>query len=136
VVKGSRAIQLASRSGSVVGSGALCWPVSGYISQYFGGHTGIDIAGSIGSSVLAAAGGTVSFAGWDGGYGKCIVINHGNGLSTRYAHLSSIQVSDGQSVSRGQTIGLRGSTGNSTGPHLHFEVLSGGSFVNPLNYLR
>jgi murein DD-endopeptidase MepM/ murein hydrolase activator NlpD len=134
MVKGTRVIQVASRSGSGIGS--MAWPVSGYISQYFGRHTGIDIAGSIGSPVQAADNGTVTSAGWDGGYGRCIVINHGNGLSTRYAHLSKISVSPGESVSRGQTIGARGSTGNSTGPHLHFEVMSGGSFVNPLNYLR
>lgn len=138
MVKGTRVIKVASRSGSVMGSGALAWPVSGYISQYFavGGHTGIDIAGSIGSPIMAAADGTVTFAGWNGGYGNSIVINHGNGLSTRYAHCSKLMVSAGQSVSRGQTIALRGSTGNSTGPHLHFEVLSGGRFVNPLYYLR
>jgi len=134
MVKGTRVIQVASRSGS--GSGTMAWPVAGYISQYFGRHTGIDIAGGSGSAVMAADSGTVTFAGWDGGYGRCVVINHGNGLSTRYAHLSSMSVSVGNSVSRGQAIGTRGSTGNSTGPHLHFEVLSGGSFVNPLNYLR
>lgn len=134
MVKGSRVVQVASRSGG--GSGSLMWPVSGYISQYFGRHTGIDIAGSTGSTVVAADGGTVTFAGWNGGYGNCILINHGNGLSTRYAHCSKLYVSVGQSVARGQSIGARGSTGNSTGPHLHFEVLSGGKFVNPLNYLR
>ena len=136
MVKGTRVIRVASRSGSGGGSGALAWPVYGPISQYFGRHTGIDIAGSTGSAIQAAAAGTVTFAGWDGGYGKFVIINHGNGLVTRYGHCSSLLVSAGQSVSSGQTIGLRGSTGNSTGPHLHFEVLSGGSFVNPLSYLR
>ena len=135
MVKGTRVIQVASRSGS--GSGTMAWPVAGYISQYSrSGHIAIDIAGSTGSPVQSVEDGTVTSAGWDGGYGKCIVINHGNGLSTRYGHLSSMSVSVGDSVSRGQTIGTRGSTGRSTGPHLHFEVISGGSRVNPLNYLR
>lgn len=135
MVKGARVIQVASRSGS--STGILAWPVSGSISQYArSGHMAIDIAGGTGSPVQAADAGTVTFAGWDGGYGKCLVINHGNGLSTRYAHCSSLSVSVGDAVSRGQTIATRGSTGRSTGPHLHFEVLSGGSLVNPLNYLR
>lgn len=135
MVKGARVLQVASRSGS--SSGILAWPVAGYISQYSrSGHVAIDIAGGTGSSIQAADDGTVTFAGWDGGYGKCLVINHGNGLSTRYAHCQSLSVSVGDSVSRGQTIATRGSTGRSSGPHLHFEVLSGGSQVNPLNYLR
>lgn len=135
MVKGARVIQVASRSGN--STGTLAWPVTGYISQYSrSGHIAIDIAGASGSPVQAADGGTVTFAGWDGNYGKCVVINHGNGLVTRYAHCSSLSVSVGDSVSRGQTIGTRGSTGRSSGPHLHFEVMSGGSRVNPLNYLR
>ncbi len=137
VVKGTRVIMVASRGGSVVGSGNLAWPVNGSISQYFGGHhTGIDIAGSTGAAIRAADSGIVTFAGYQGGYGKFVIINHGNGLVTRYAHCSSLNVSAGDSVSRGQTIATRGSTGNSTGPHLHFEVLANGSFVNPFNYLR
>ncbi len=137
VVKGSRVIQVASRGGGgTIGSGNLDWPVQGSITQFFGRHTGIDIAGSIGSAIRAADSGTVVFAGREGGYGNFVIINHGNGLVTRYAHCSSIAVSQGQSVSRGQTIATRGSTGNSTGPHLHFEVVANGSFVNPLNYLR
>jgi murein DD-endopeptidase MepM/ murein hydrolase activator NlpD len=135
IVKGTRVIQVASRGGG--GSGNLYWPASGSITQRFGGgHTGIDIATGIGSAIRAAAGGTVTFAGYQGGYGKFVIINHGNGLVTRYAHCSSLLVSAGQSVSAGQTIARVGSTGHSTGPHLHFEVLSGGSFRNPFNYLR
>ncbi len=136
VVKGTRVIMVASRGGSVVGSGNLDWPVRGTITQYFGRHTGLDIAGSTGTSVCAADSGIVTFAGYQGGYGNFVIVNHGNGLVTRYAHCSSLRVSAGDSVSRGTTIATRGSTGNSTGPHLHFEVLSKGSFVNPLSYLR
>lgn len=136
VVKGTKVYMVASRGGAAVGSGRLDWPVNGQITQYFGRHTGIDIAGSSGAAIRAADSGLVTFAGWQGGYGKFVIINHGNGMVTRYAHCSSLNVSAGQSVSRGQTIGARGSTGNSTGPHLHFEVLVNGSFVNPLSYLR
>lgn len=133
IVKG-RATQVASRGGS---TGRLIWPVAGSISQSYGGrHTGIDIAGSAGSNISAADGGVVTFAGWQGGYGNFVIIKHSNGLVTRYAHCSKILVSSGQSVSQGQTVATRGSTGNSTGPHLHFEVMQNGSFCNPLNYLR
>ena len=97
-------------------------------------HSGVDINASYGSSVLAADSGTVILAGWNGGYGNCIVISHGNGITTLYGHLSSIIVSSGQSVSQGQTIGYVGSTGNSTGPHLHWEVAVNGTQVNPLDY--
>jgi murein DD-endopeptidase MepM/ murein hydrolase activator NlpD len=137
VVKGTRATyQVASRGGS--SSGRLDWPLYGTITQPFvvGGHTGIDIAGSIGTAIGAADGGVVTFAGWDGGYGNFVIINHGNGLVTRYAHCSSILVRVGQQVGQGQPIATRGSTGNSTGPHLHFEVLQNGSFRNPINYLH
>lgn len=138
IVKGTRVYMVASRGGSVVGSGRLSWPVNGSITQYFKGrsHTGIDIAGSTGSPIRAADSGIVTFAGYQGGYGKFVIINHGNGLVTRYAHCSSLNVSAGASVAAGQTIATRGSTGHSTGPHLHFEVISGGSFMNPLSYLR
>ncbi|MDI6880631.1 MAG: M23 family metallopeptidase, partial [Desulfitobacteriaceae bacterium] len=84
---------------------------------------------------VAAAAGTVVSAGWDGGYGKMILIDHGNGVMTRYAHSSQLLVSVGQRVAKGQTIGLVGVTGNTTGPHLHFEVISNGSTLNPLSYL-
>jgi len=134
----SPVMTVASRSTGGGSGGRLKWPTSaGRISQgYRGGHRAIDIDGNTGDPVVAADGGTVSFAGWSGGYGKCIIINHGNGLKTRYAHCSSLSVSAGDHVSRGQVIGKVGSTGRSTGSHLHFEVISGGSCVNPMNYLR
>ena len=141
VAAGSR-VYLASRgskSRSVSGGGgSLRWPTSATrISQsYGGGHTGLDIDGETGDPIVAAASGTVSFAGYSGGYGKCILINHGNGLTTRYAHCSSLAVSAGDRVSSGEFIGREGSTGHSTGSHLHFEVISGGRTRNPMNYLR
>jgi murein DD-endopeptidase MepM/ murein hydrolase activator NlpD len=136
LVKG-RSVQVASRGSGGVSTGKLAWPVSGSISQSYGnGHTGLDIAGPTGSAIGAADGGVVTFAGWQGGYGNFVIIKHGNGMVTRYAHCSKLLVKSGQKVSQGQTIGLRGSTGRSTGPHLHFEVMVGGSFRNPINYLR
>ena len=80
--------------------------------------------------------GSVTFAGWDGGYGNFVIINHGNGLVTRYAHLSKIYVNVGDWVNQGSTIAARGSTGHSTGPHLHFEVMLNGVFRNPISYLN
>jgi len=125
-------------SGQISG---LVWPASGSISSYYGYrhggfHTGVDIATDKGDPYVAAAAGTVVAAGWDGGYGKTILIDHGNGVMTRYAHSTQLLVSTGQYVNKGQTIGLVGSTGNSTGPHLHFEVIINGDTVNPLSYLR
>ncbi|HHV64960.1 MAG TPA: peptidoglycan DD-metalloendopeptidase family protein [Peptococcaceae bacterium] len=124
-------------SGSISG---LVWPLSGRISSYYGYrgggfHSGIDINGSTGQPYVAAADGKVVAAGWSGNYGRMILIDHGNGVATRYAHSSQLLVSVGQTVSKGQTIGYVGSTGRSTGPHLHFEVIINGSTVNPLNYL-
>jgi murein DD-endopeptidase MepM/ murein hydrolase activator NlpD len=134
LVKGSQSYQVASRGG---GSGNLIWPVNGTISQNFGGgHTGLDIGGSLGTTMVAAAAGNVSSASYQGGYGNFVVINHGNGLVTRYAHCSTMLVKAGQNVAQGQAIATRGSTGRSTGPHLHFEVLQNGEFRNPINYLR
>lgn len=135
LVKGTKVTQVASRGG---GSGELDWPVYGPISQYYKGsrHTGLDIAPKYGTPIKAADSGYVTFAGYQGGYGRFVIVDHGNGIITRYAHCSSINVSVGQKVSRGETIAKVGSTGRSTGPHLHFEVLSSGSFRNPLNYLR
>lgn len=97
-------------------------------------HTGIDIGAGYGASILAAESGTVLRAGWNSGYGNYVVIDHGSGLQTLYGHCSVLKVSSGQSVSRGQQIALVGSTGNSTGPHLHFEVLKRGSYVDPMGY--
>ncbi|HLS90709.1 MAG TPA: peptidoglycan DD-metalloendopeptidase family protein, partial [Limnochordia bacterium] len=106
---------------------AFSWPVSGRISSRYGPrwgrmHYGIDIAVNTGTPVKAAARGRVSFAGWNGGYGYLVIIDHGNNIETRYAHLSRIAVQVGQYVSRGSVIAYSGNTGNSTGPHLHFEI--------------
>ncbi|MDD2621281.1 MAG: peptidoglycan DD-metalloendopeptidase family protein [Syntrophomonadaceae bacterium] len=134
IVKGSKVTMVASRGGS----GNLEWPSYGIITQYYRGkgHTGIDIGARSGTTIRAADSGYVSSASYQGGYGRFIIIDHNNGLVTRYAHCSSMNVSEGQNVVKGQAIGTVGSTGRSTGPHLHFEVLSGGSFRNPLDYLR
>ena len=139
MVKGG-SVQVASRgatsSSARGGSGNLSWPIYGSISQYFsGGHTGLDITNSVGTPISAADNGYITYTGWQGGYGNFVIIDHGNGIVTRYAHCQSIKVSVGQNVAKGDIIATVGSTGNSTGPHLHFEVLSGGSFVNPLNAL-
>lgn len=99
-------------------------------------HSGIDIGAGYGTAVVAANGGTVTMAGWNGGYGNCIVIDHGGGLATLYGHMSSISVSKGASVSKGQQIGKVGSTGVSTGPHLHFEALKNGSTTDPMAYFK
>lgn len=130
--------------------GQLQWPVPsstkitsnyGYrlhpIYKTYKLHSGIDIGASSGSSIVAAESGTVLLAsyGYNGGYGNYIIINHGNGLTTRYAHCSSLSVSAGQSVTRGQVIAAVGSTGDSTGPHLHFEVRLNGTSYDPLNYV-
>ncbi len=122
----------------VVGNGKLLWPVPGaIITQYFwAGHLAIDMATDAGNPVLAAAAGTVISAGWrDNGGGLVIEIDHGNGMHTLYNHLGAILVSAGQVVARGQRIASVGCTGNCTGPHVHFQVMVGGVFVNPLRYL-
>ncbi|WAA12277.1 peptidoglycan DD-metalloendopeptidase family protein [Fervidibacillus halotolerans] len=124
------------------GTGTLAWPTNGgYISSYVGYrwgsfHKGIDIARPSNYTIKAADNGTVVFAGWDGGYGNKIVIDHNNGMRTVYAHLSSISVSVGQTVEKGRKIGVMGSTGYSTGTHLHFEVYKNGVLQNPLSYLK
>jgi len=122
------------------GSGVLGWPVSGPVTSGFGlrwgrMHEGIDIAVAEGTPVRAAGAGTVIYAGWMGGYGNLVVVDHGNGLSTAYAHNSSLGVGVGQSVTAGQVVSYSGNTGNSTGPHVHFEVRVNGSAVDPLGYL-
>jgi len=119
------------------GTGRFQWPVLGRITQgYWYGHRAIDIGAPTGSALLAADGGFISFAGWtDVGYGYLVVIDHTNGFATYYAHLSNIYVSTGQAVERGQVIGAVGSTGWSTGPHLHFEVRYYGVQQNPRAYL-
>ncbi len=122
------------------GSGVLGWPVSGPVTSGFGVrwgrmHEGIDIAVGEGTPVRAAAAGTVIYAGWMSGYGNLVAVDHGNGLSTAYAHNSSLAVSVGQSVAAGEIVSYSGNTGNSTGPHVHFEVRVDGSAVDPLRYL-
>jgi murein DD-endopeptidase MepM/ murein hydrolase activator NlpD len=116
------------------------WPVNGSVVSGYGMrwgrmHEGIDITASIGTPIWAAAAGTVIHAGWLGGYGNLVVVDHGNGLATAYAHASAILVAVGQQVAQGETISLVGSTGNSSGPHLHFEVRVNGIAVDPLLYL-
>ena len=121
----------------------LTKPVSGIISSRFGArssirssaHTGLDIATSTGTPVKAAAAGTVTFAGWKGSYGNLMVITHSNGVQTYYGHCSKLYLSAGTTVSQGQTIAAVGSTGNSTGPHLHFEIRVNGVAHNPQSYL-
>lgn len=109
---------------------------SGYRTAKRPNHTGIDYAANYGTGIKAFQSGKVIKASWNGGYGKCIEVDHGNGMITRYAHCSSYNVSVGQNVSQGQIIGYVGSTGNSTGNHLHFEVIINGVFYNPLNYIK
>jgi murein DD-endopeptidase MepM/ murein hydrolase activator NlpD len=121
------------------GSG-LAWPVSGPVTSGFGQrwgrmHEGIDIAVPSGTPVYAAAAGTVIHAGWLGGYGNLVVVDHGNGLSTAYAHNTSYAVGVGQQVAQGQVLAYSGSTGHSSGPHVHFEVRVNGAPVDPLGYL-
>jgi murein DD-endopeptidase MepM/ murein hydrolase activator NlpD len=137
------AAQIRESSGSSTGGGTsssgFIWPVNGVVTSGFGWrwgrmHEGIDIAAPTGTSIRAAAAGTVIYAGYMGGYGNIVIIDHGDGLSTAYAHQSAIYVGSG-SVSQGTVIGAVGSTGNSTGPHLHFEVRVNGSAVDPMGYL-
>ena len=122
---------------------SLIKPISGTISSRFGArssirssvHTGLDIAASKGTPIKAAAGGTVIYSGWKGSLGKLVVIDHGNGVETYYAHCNSLVASKGETVSQGQVIAYVGSTGNSTGPHLHLEIRVNGVAKNPQNYL-
>lgn len=117
------------------GSGAFVYPSSNHTlsgNDYWSGHLGIDLAAAPGAGVYAADSGVVVFSGWaTGGYGYMVMIDHGNGYQSLYAHLSQTRANCGQSVSQGQVIATAGSTGNSTGPHLHFEVRFQGGFVNP-----
>jgi len=135
------------KSGAYAG-GSMTWPCpsSKTISSYYGNrlhpilkkykmHTGIDISAKQGASIVAANKGTVIMAGWQSGYGYTVVVDHGGGITTLYAHCSKILVSVGQNVKAGETIAKVGSTGMSTGPHLHFEVRKNGATTNPLNYV-
>ena len=133
--------------GGTVGTGSFIWPCPScyYITSRQGprthpitgvykNHAGTDIGAQYGATVIAADSGTVCLAGVNGGYGNCVMINHGNGYYTLYGHLSSIAVNEGQGVSQGDIVGYVGSTGNSTGPHLHFEIRSGDEKLNPENF--
>ena len=124
------------------------WPVAGTLESGFGGrrnpfggnsyefHSGQDIEAEWGAPVIAGANGTVTFCGWQNGYGQLVVIDHGRGLTTRYGHLSAIAASVGQLIQRGEFLGRVGSTGRSTGPHLHYEVRINDQPVNPMQYLQ
>src|SRR5256714_1238960 len=121
-------------------SSGFIWPVNGPVTSPFGMrwgrmHTGIDIGVAYGTPIHAAASGQVIYAGWMDGYGNLVFVDHGRGLSTGYAHQSSIAVSNGQAVTQGQVIGYVGCTGHCFGPHLHFEVRVNGTPVDPLGYL-
>lgn len=130
--------------GTVAGTGQFSWPVPSctYLTSRFGlrvhpitgvtkSHTGVDIGAQSGATIVAADGGTVVLAGVNSGYGNCVMIDHGNGYKTLYGHMSSIAVSNGQTVSKGETVGYVGSTGLSTGPHCHYEVWKDGSRIDP-----
>ena len=129
-----------SATTSAPSSSGYAWPMCAPVTSEYGPrwgrmHRGIDQGASTGTPVGASKDGTVIFAGWQGGYGRLVLIDHHDGVVTAYAHLSSAAVSSGQRVSQGDTIGAVGSTGNSTGPHLHFETRVNGSAVNPRQYL-
>jgi murein DD-endopeptidase MepM/ murein hydrolase activator NlpD len=131
-----------------IGTGTFSKPLnrgtitSGYGSRYhpvyriYKKHTGVDIAAPYGTPVLASDGGKVIFAGWKSGYGKCVIVDHGGNLSSLYAHMSSINVSVGEKIYKGKTVGKVGSTGTSTGNHLHFEIRKLGNDVNPSSYIN
>lgn len=124
----------------------MVFPVNASITSTFGTrvhpilgyrrfHAGIDFGAASGSPIWAADSGVVIFAGWYGGYGRAVIINHGDGITTLYGHASQVYVAEGQTVEQGQAIAAVGSTGLSTGPHLHFEVRQNGNPVNPAGYL-
>ena len=134
--------QVTSRGSSLPRVSSYAFPLKSYsyVSSEYGSrwgttHTGIDLAAPAGTHIYSWRSGTVTFAGWSGGYGNFIIVDHGDGFVTRYAHCSKIAVTKGQTVSQGQVIGYVGTTGNSTGNHLHFEIKVNGNFVNPRNYL-
>ena len=140
--------EMQNKNRMALGSGKYIWPLQskGSISSYFGYrfhpilrkrkyHSGVDMPAPYGLSILAADSGVVVFAGWNNGYGKMVILDHGSDFSTVYGHCSIIQVSQGQTVTKGQTIAQVGSTGLSTGPHLHFEVRKSGVPQDPLMYL-
>lgn len=133
-------------SSAYVGTGQMIWPLGGPITSEYGWrthpiygnaryHSGIDIGGDYGMNIYAADSGTVTYSGWISGYGNTVIIDHGNGVSTLYGHNQSLTVSVGQNISQGDVIAHCGSTGNSTGPHCHFEVRVNGEPTNPYDYL-
>lgn len=135
------------RKRSLLAARPTAWPVRGWISSGFGSrvspvsrekgnHSGVDIANDLGTPVRSTADGRVAFAGWEGGYGKLVVVEHGHGFSSYYGHLSEIKASVGQMVRRGSTVGLMGQTGDATGPHLHYEIRVYGSAVDPTKYME
>ena len=134
------------RSPVSLGRGSLIWPVNGRITSNFGWrahpikktrlfHNGLDIAVPSGTRVKAAAGGKVVHSGWMNGFGYTVIIDHGRGIETLYAHNSKVSVAKGSMVNKGQVVALSGNTGLSTGPHLHFGVLQNEKPLNPKNYL-
>jgi len=134
----SRVRQITPNAGTVTASGQFVWPAQGLITQRFSWyHPGLDIANPSGPNVIAADSGRIAYAGWDSsGSGYMVLVDHGNGYTTRYAHLSQVMVISGQTIARGQSVGRMGNTGHSTGTHLHFEIYLNGVRVNPLNYLK
>src|SRR5262249_55013914 len=136
-----------SNKDMIQGSGNMSLPLHAPITSPFGVrrhpifgfmrmHTGVDLAGPNHSAIKAADTGNVLYTGYYGGYGKVVILSHGKGMSTLYAHMSSVAVSTGQNVQKGDIVGYEGTTGFSTGPHLHFEVRVNGKPNNPLNYVR
>lgn len=141
VVLTGAVVQTASRSTTYVTDLGMIWPTTATrISSYYGyrgdNHSGIDIDGDAGDPVWAAKAGTVVAAGYKGSYGNQVIIDHGDGVQTRYAHMQSVTVSVGDEVAIGEQVGVEGSTGNSTGSHLHFEVIINGNHTDPLPYIR
>jgi len=138
-----------SSNSKYTGSGKFCWPAPSYtrISSPYGWrnhpvyntrkfHSGVDLAAPGGTNILAAESGTVKFSGWNGGYGNCLIIDHGGGITTLYGHASRLCVSKGQYVTKGEVIAKVGTTGTSTGNHLHFEVLINGKTTDPMAYIK
>jgi murein DD-endopeptidase MepM/ murein hydrolase activator NlpD len=139
VPRTTRSIATTPDAGSVTATGSFVWPAAGKITQgYRFYHKGIDIANRGAGPILAGDSGTVTVAGWldNSGYGNRVMIDHGNGLVTLYAHMSAVQVRVGQRVNRGDLLGQMGSTGRSTGTHLHFEIRRGGVGIDPMSFLR
>ncbi len=135
----TRPVAITPDAGSVTATGSFVWPASGKITQgYRFYHKAIDIANRAGGTILAADGGSVIVAGWidNSGYGNRVMVDHGNGFVTLYAHMSAVQVTVGQRVNRGDVLGQMGTTGRSTGVHLHFEIRRGGVGLDPLGFLR